>query len=127
MNNVQAAITDFEQADNVINLDERRAIDAIKGVLASTCATLNITPQTLLMAAQHVFNAMCAQMNETDAYLIGVRYAKAHQEPSPDLERSFREYELARAAKRLSDAVRKPLSLAGEMAAVDAAFGPEVA
>lgn len=121
MNNVQTAITDFEQS-NVINLDERRAIDAIKGVLASTCATLSITPQTLLMAAQHVYNAMCAQMNETDAYLIGVRYAKAHQEPTP-LERSFRDFEIARQAKRISDAARKPLSMDGELAAVEAAFG----
>jgi hypothetical protein len=74
MNCVQAAITDYSQ---VIELDA----DGIQGELASLCATLNITPDTLRQAAQEIRKAMVTGSNKVDAYAAGIRYAKNHQEP----------------------------------------------
>jgi predicted oxidoreductase len=119
MNHVFHDLTDHEQPSNVIDFDDRRELDIIKGNLAPLCATMNITPATLLMAAQHVQNALHAKQPEVDAYANGVAYAKDRQ-----IDQAFRDLENAKQAKRISDAVRRPLTVEGEL---EAAFGPEVA
>jgi hypothetical protein len=52
MNCVQAAITEYNQPDNVVDFCQHRDLDGILGELSPLCATLNITPETLRIAAQ---------------------------------------------------------------------------
>jgi hypothetical protein len=115
--NVFAEMTDREQPSNVFDFVEHREVDGIRGELSPLCAALRITEATLLLSAQIVRNAMHAGADETQAYAAGIRYAKAHQEPTPELEKSFSEFDRARQQKRLSDATRQP-----SVAEVDESF-----
>lgn len=118
MNHVFDSITDREQFDaafaNVFSLDDRRELDAIKGHLASLCATLRITEGTLLLAAQIVQNAKHAGASEVDAFAAGVRHAKRRHEEA--VAAAWDNYQDALRSKREQDAVELAFSDSPEVA-----------
>jgi hypothetical protein len=84
MNCVQAAITEYNQPDNVVDFCQHRDLDGILGELSPLCATLNITPETLRIAAQIIREAMLKGATKIDAYAAGMRYARSHQTAPTD-------------------------------------------